>query len=220
MRIFTALLNLLFPPKCVFCKKLLHSTEFDWCDNCTEALPYTEFERKLSGDYFDYCIAPLYYKGAARDSLIRFKFRNAPIYAEAFGKMLSECIKEHSRSIPDFDIITWVPLSAKRKKQRGYDQAELLAKATAAQLERSAAEVLIKPLDCRPQSELSGASDRRANIDGAFDIIDSDFVKNKVILLIDDIITTGATLSECAKILREAGASKVICACMCMRESE
>ena len=226
MKFVTAILDLFFPPKCVFCRKILHGAEQDWCEVCTESLPYTEFGSVLEGDYFDFCVAPLYYKDAARKSLLSFKFRNAPIYAEAFGKMLAECIKEHpalwtsdgTTPKPIYDIITWVPLSIKRKRTRGYDQALLLAMATALALDDVAVETLEKLQDVQPQSDLGSAADRRANIDGAYEVIDEELIKDKCILLIDDIITTGSTLSECAKILLDAGASRVICACMCRGE--
>ena len=229
MKIITAILDLFFPPKCIFCRKILHGTEIDWCELCTESLPYTEYGSVLEGDYFDFCIAPLYYKGAPRKALLRFKFRNAPIYAEAFGKMLAECIKEHPAlwisddssykpRRPIYDMISWVPLSAKRKRSRGYDQAFLLAMSTALALDDVAVETLKKTQDVQPQSDLSSAPDRRANIDGAYEIVDSELVKDKCILLIDDIVTTGSTLSECAKMLLDAGASRIICAAMCKVE--
>ena len=217
MNLFNKILDLFFPRKCVFCKKILHTAELGWCETCTESLPYTEFGSKIEGDYFDFCIAPLYYKDIPRDALLSYKFKNAPIYADYFGKMLADCIEEHP-DMEDYDIITWVPLSQKRKRQRGYDQAELLALATAKQLNNVTVEVLEKALDVKPQSEISDAADRRANIDGAYDVIDSSLVKDKSVLLIDDIVTTGSTLSECAKVLLEAGAQRVVCATMCRGE--
>jgi ComF family protein len=188
-------------------------------------LPYTEFASKAEGDYYDFCIAPLYYRDVVRKALLQFKFKNAPIYADALGRMLAEIIKEHPDLwIPDssprrsvYDIITWVPLSVKRKRSRGYDQALLLAMATALKLDDVAVEILRKPIDVQPQSDLGGEAERRANIDGAFEIVDPDLVEGKCILLIDDIVTTGSTLSECAKVLLDAGASRVICATIAMK---
>ena len=223
MGFFDSILDLLFPPKCVFCRKILHGAESDWCEKCVETLPYTEFGSRLEGEYFDFCIAPLYYKDEARKSLMRYKFQNAPIISDAFGKLLAECITEHPdlwttddfKLRPIYDIITWVPLSRKREKIRGYDQAELLALATASALSDKAVKVLEKILDVGPQSELGDAADRRANVDGAYEVIDPDLVDGKCVLIIDDIITTGSTLSECAKMMLEAGASRVIGATMC-----
>jgi len=217
MKALNSLLDLFFPRKCVFCRKILHSAELGWCEVCTESLPYTEFGSKLEGDYFDFCIAPLFYKDIPREALLSFKFRNALINADSLGKMLAECIMEHP-DMTEYDIITWVPLSQKRKSARGYDQAEQLAKATAKQLNNEAVLVLEKSIDVKPQSEISDRADRRANIDGAYDVIDPCLVTDKCVLLIDDIVTTGSTLSECAKMLIEAGARRVVCATMCRGE--
>jgi ComF family protein len=226
MSVVPKILDLFFPRKCVFCRKILHSKESDWCEKCTETLPYTEYCSFIEGAYFDFCITPLYYKGEVREAMRRYKFRNAPIYAEAFGSMLAGCIKEFPDlwvtdalvPRPIYDIITWVPLSKKRIKTRGYDQAELLAEATAANLNDTATVTLEKSSDVRPQSELGDAKERRANIDGAYDVINPALIEEKCILLIDDIITTGSTLSECAKVLIDEGASRVICACMCRKD--
>ena len=228
MKLFSTLLDLFFPRKCVFCGKILQKNEDDRCEICTESLPYTGFDEKLEGNYFDFCIAPLYYKDVVRNSMLKYKFQNAPIYADAFGRLLAETIVEHPGlwidSKPVFDIITWVPLSEKRKKDRGYDQAELLVNATAKAMNAiqqstfSTQKILIKTLDVKPQSDIINDADRRINIEGAYEVPDTGLIISKCILLIDDIITTGSTLEECSKTLLEAGASRIICATMCRRE--
>ena len=216
MGILIAFLDLLFPPKCIFCARVLHRAEGSVCERCIESLPYTDYGGRQDGDYFDFCISALYYKDTVRKSLLRYKFRNTPTYADAYGKMLAECIKEH----PDaqYDLISWVPLSSKRKRSRGYDQAMLLAYATALNLDSIAVETLKKTHDVGAQSDLSGIKERRENISGAYEAADPELIEGKCILLIDDIITTAATLSECAKILLEAGASRIICATLARGE--
>jgi len=216
MGFFSSLLDLLFPPKCVFCGRILHDKEDALCDKCVESLPYTLNGGKQEGDYYDYCISPLYYRGAVRRSLLRFKFRGASGYAGAYGKLIADCIREH----PDigYDIISWVPLSHKRERSRGYDQAMLLALATALELESVAVETLKKPHDVRAQSELGGAAERRINISGAYIAADPELIEGKCVLLIDDIVTTGSTLDECASVLLSAGAERVICASLARGE--
>ena len=216
MGIISPFLDLLFPPKCIFCAKVLHKAEDSLCEKCIESLPYTDYGGKQEGEYFDYCISALYYKDSVRKSLLRFKFRNAALYANTYGMMLAECISGH----PDiqYDLISWVPLSLKRKRTRGYDQAMLLAYATALNLGAVAVETLAKQLDVQAQSDLSAIAERRANISGAYQAIDEELIDGKCILLIDDIITTASTLSECAKVLLEAGASRVICATLARGE--
>jgi len=216
MSIISAFIDLLFPPKCIFCARVLHRAESSICEKCVESLPYTDYGGKQPGDYFDYCVSALHYKDAVRKSLLRYKFRNAPSYADAYGKMLAECIIEQ----PDlkYDHISWVPLSSTRKRSRGYDQAMLLAFATALNLDTIAVETLKKTQDVQAQSDLSSIADRRTNISGAYEATDTELIEGKSILLIDDIITTASTLSECAKVLLDAGASSVICATLARGE--
>jgi len=217
MGFFSSILDLLFPPKCVFCRKVLSKGDDDgWCDKCTEALPYTADLGRQVGDYYDFCVSPLYYRGAVRKSVLRFKFSGAAVNAEVYGKFLADCI----RQCPDaqYDLISWVPLSPKRKRKRGYDQAMLLALATALELEDVAVETLIKTIDVQAQAELGGKDERSANISGAYEVADAELISDKRVLLIDDVITTGSTLSECAKILLDGGASGVICAVLARGE--
>jgi len=216
MSFFSSLLDLLFPPKCVFCGKILARGVEDWCDNCTETLPYTLDGGVQEGEYFDFCISPLYYKGVVRKSIQRFKFGGASAYADAYGKLLADCIREHPGI--GYDLISWVPLSSKRKRSRGYDQAMLLALATALELNDVAAETLKKPKDVRAQSELSDRAERSANISGAYEVADQELIEGKCILLVDDIVTTGSTLSECARVLMLSGASRVVCAALARGE--
>ena len=221
MNIFSKVLDLLFPPKCVFCSKVLNKGDEGWCDRCTEGLPYTDNFGRQDGDVFDFCVSPLYYTGAVRSSLLRYKFRNASYYADTYGKVLAECIRKLRDSNGfgfGYDVISWVPLSKKRERKRGYDQARLLAEATAAELKDAAVETLKKVIDVQPQSELGDKVERSANIGGAYASSYSEVVAGKRILLIDDIVTTGSTFDECARVLLSAGASRVICATLARGE--
>ena len=216
MSFFTPVLDLLFPPKCVFCGRILHSKEDYWCEKCVESLPFTLDCGRQDGVCYDFCISPLHYRGVVRRSILRYKFRGASGYADAYGKMLAQCIREYPGA--KYDMISWVPLSSKRKRTRGYDQAMLLALATALELNDVAAETLVKRQDVRAQSELGGAAERRENISGAYEAADPELVGGKCVLLIDDIITTGSTLDECASVLLKAGADRVVCAALAKGE--
>jgi len=216
MGFLSSLLDLLFPPKCVFCGRILHDKEDQCCERCIESLPYTLNGGRQDGVYYDYCVSPLYYKGAVRKSILRYKFNGASGYADTYGKILADCI----RGNPDlgYDLISWVPLSSKRKRERGYDQAMLLALATALELGEVAVETLRKTRDVRAQSELGGAAERRENISGAYEAVDPELISGKCVLLIDDIVTTGSTLNECAGAVLSAGAAKVVCAALARGE--
>lgn len=150
-----------------------------------------------------------YYKEDVMKSIRRFKFRSFRNYARSYGNFLAERIaREYSG---DFDFITWVPVSRLRKLSRGYDQSRLLAEAAAEVLGLMAAPLLKKIRHTPPQSGISGAAQRRANVLGAYRATAPQTIQGKRILLVDDVITTGATVSECARILLTAGAKEVIC---------
>ena len=114
---------------------------------------------------------------------------------------------------PDgFDCITWVPVSRLRKFRRGYDQVELLAKAVGQELGMEPVPLLKKVRNNRQQSRITGSAERRANVLGVYRITDPEAVRSKRIVLLDDILTTGATAGECARVLLTAGAKEVHCA--------
>jgi len=214
---FSGFLDIMFPPRCTFCRKFLKSGEKCLCGNCEKELPYANGEKR-KGDFFTVCVSPLYYRDSVRDSILRFKFKNATNYTTCYGRMLADCIAKSLSG--QYDYITWVPLSKKRLKKRGYDQAMLLAMATALELGEVALELLKKTIDIPAQSGLGAHEKRRANVSGAFEVIDPELVRDKRILLIDDIITTGSTLSECARMLLMAGAESVVCAALAAAEKD
>lgn len=210
MGLMGALLDLLYPPRCVFCQKLLKKGERSVCEKCLRELPYTRNGGEQSGDFFSVCVAPLYYTGDVRESLLRYKFKEATGYAQTYGALVAGCVRENLAG--RYDLISWVPLSRKRYKERGYDQAMLLAMAAALELGDVAVSTLEKHRDVARQSAMGSAEKRRANISGVYRAVDPELIKDRRILLIDDIVTTGATLSECARTLLQSGAKEVMCA--------
>ncbi len=210
MGTFRNLLDILFPPRCVFCRKILPTSRRSVCDACLDKLPFTGSHSSQKGDFFSVCVSPLYYEDEVRESILRFKFKEATGYASTYGLLLADCIR---RELPGhYDLISWVPLSRGRYKERGYDQAMLLACAAALELEDVAVSTLEKTAEVARQSRMGSPEKRRANIMGAYSVPDKELVEGKRILLIDDIITTGSTLSECARTLKTAGAKEVLCA--------
>ena len=209
MRLVHWLLGVLFPPKCVLCGKILGKEELDLCRTCREEAP--EFlNRKRRGQFLDSFAAVWYYEGNVRRSLLRFKFGGARNYAAAYGRLLAMRIQNQ---YPDgFDVLTWIPVSRLRKLRRGYDQVELLAKAVGTELGLSPVATLKKIRNNRPQSRMKDPAARKANVLGAYRLTDSAEVRGKRVLLLDDILTTGATAGECARMLRMAGAKEVHCA--------
>lgn len=209
MRGLTKLLDLLFPPKCPFCGRVLDGVGI--CPKCEKELPWTQDAEALREDVGDLCCAaPLWYEDLARDGILRFKFQGASAAAEPLGEILARCAAEHLSG--RFDIVTWVPLSRKRLRKRGYDQVELLARAACRLWNTEPVRLLNKPVDNPPQSGLTEAAARRANVLGVFEVVDPKLVSGRRILLVDDVCTTGATLIECVRELKAAGAAEVVCA--------
>lgn len=203
------LARLLFPPKCVLCGKLLDDQETDLCHGCRTDAP--EFSNaKIKFSFVAGWTAVWYYKDAVRESLLRYKFYNRRAYADIYGRLLA--MKLQNAGMDDFDILTWVPVGFLRRLKRGYDQDELLAKAVARELGVVPTRTLKKVRNTPPQSGISDTARRRANVLNAYRAVEPQEIVGKRILLLDDIITTGATVSECARVLLTAGASEVRCA--------
>lgn len=202
------LMSYLFPPKCILCKKILADNETDICHHCRVNAP-DAIRLKKSIAFVAEWTAVWYYKGNVRESLLRYKFYNARNYAPAYGRLLAMKILQSNMH---FDILTWVPISRRRKLRRGYDQVALIAQEVGKELNISPIPTLKKTRHAPPQSSISDESARRANILSAYRTLDPDSIRDKRILILDDIITTGSTISECAKTLLISGASEVICA--------
>ncbi|HIQ76886.1 MAG TPA: ComF family protein [Candidatus Faecousia excrementipullorum] len=200
---------LLFPPKCVLCGKLLGKEETDLCHTCRVEAP--EFPRaKISFSFLAGWTAVWYYSGYVRTSLLRYKFCNVRSHAQCYGRLLAMKLLTQGWDRPD--ILTWIPISARRKSRRGFDQVELIGRVVARELELPLTPALKKIRHTPPQSRISGAAARRANVLGAYQAVNPEAIRGKTIWLLDDILTTGATASEAARTLLTAGAKQVYCA--------
>lgn len=199
------IIRLLFPDKCLLCGKLLPSPDIYLCDHCVAHTPEA-LKQKQKIPFLSGAFALWYYEDDVRKSILRFKFRRRPGYARGYGAILASKLPGITEK---YDLIAWVPVSKLRKLKRGYDQVELIAHTFCKELQVTPASCLKKIRHNPPQSSIASAAQRRANVLGAYKVPNPDFVKGKRILLLDDIITTGATISECAKTLMAAGAKEV-----------
>lgn len=202
-----AWLNALFyPEKCIFCGKVLDENETDLCRNCRKTAP--EFPgSKIKLSFLAQWTGLWYYKENVRQSLLRYKFYGRRSYAAVYGRLLA--MKLQSTDNTQWDVLSWVPISRLRRWGRGFDQSQLLAEAVSRELGVPAVQTLRKVRNTRPQSGLGTAAHRRANVLGAYEAVDSANWSGKRILLLDDVVTTGATASECAKTLLLAGAKEI-----------
>lgn len=205
------ILDFFFPRRCPFCgavagKELL-------CNKCLRSLPFTG-EHAVREGTFGRCAAPLYYEDRVREAILQFKFKAKLGGMSCFGMLMAECAAEHYSGA--FDAITWVPVSKKRLKKRGFDQTRYLTGSMCVDWHVAPIETLRKVTDNPPQSTLETEEQRRANVLGVYEAVNAEQFRGKRLLLVDDILTTGATLSECVRVLKEAGAGEVMCLTLAM----
>lgn len=205
---FASLLRLLYPPKCPFCRKLSPGDAPALCKSCRTLLPWTE--GVFRGHGFSRGVYTLHYKDAVRESLLRYKFQGCSAYAAVYGELLAETVAE--RLSGAFDLVSYVPVSRRTRRVRGYDQAQLLAQSVAAVYGVEAVPTLRKIRNNRRQSTLRDAKARIENVRDVYAAVAPENFAGKRVLLIDDIVTTGATLSAAALTLQAAGAADVVCA--------
>ena len=207
MKLIDTLLDLLYPPRCPFCHRFLDG-EMRVCSRCERSLPYMPaggLDRTFEN--LDECFSVLRYEGDVRKSLHRSKFGGVSAYAGCYAKLLAECIED---SAIYADVVTWTPLSARRLRERGYDQARLLAEGAAEYMETPCLPLLKKRRHNAAQSGTKSADERRRNVRGVYAYAGNTPLDGMTVLLVDDIVTTGATLDECAGVLRKAGAAEIL----------
>lgn len=205
----TKLLALFFPTRCIFCKSLTDGVFI--CPKCQGTVPWNlDDNREKKGEFFTQCVAPLRYRGDVITSFHRYKFSGYQSYAKQYAVLMAQCITDRLEMSPDF--ITWAPISPSRRRRRGYDQSQLLARELGRILQCPVRSTLIKSRHTPAQSALVHPHERRANALGAYQLNSKISVAGCRILLIDDIITSGSTLSECARILQTHGALEISCA--------
>lgn len=201
-------LDKLYPNRCVFCgREEVFDESFLVCPRCQKELPYTpEHDSFDGGRYIEYLISPLYYKDLVRSCIVRYKFYNKKLYHYTLATIISMQL-EKIDEIRNADYILPVPLSKKRLKQRGYNQSALIAKDLSDMLGiKFDEDILIRLRHTKRQSKLN-FTQKQVNVLGAFACTQS--LKGKSVILVDDLYTTGATINECAKMLKQVGCSKV-----------
>ena len=201
-------MDLIFPPKCPFCRKILYHAGI--CADCQESLPWLDERENLIKDPDGFsCAGALRYESAVREALLRLKFEGAIEIADPLGVILAQAAAEIFYS--EFDIITWIPVSAERKAKRGYDQSKLLAESMCRVWGVKPVCLLKKIRNNPAQSALPGEKPelRESNVRGVYEIMPGAEITGKRVLLIDDIRTTGATLREARRVLMTNGAASV-----------
>ena len=203
------LLDFFFPRRCPFCGRVAGKELL--CAKCQQELPRCD---KVRTGTFGECAAPLYYEGRVRDAILDFKFKRRIEHLSAYGMLMAA--KAAEVYADRFDAVTWVPVSKKRLKKRGFDQARMLCASLCVDWHVAPQETLRKVVDNPPQSGIDDPAARRANVLGAYEPVEPENIAGKRFLLVDDICTTGATLTECVRVLKAAGAADVVCLTLAM----
>lgn len=207
-RIYRLAIDWLYPNRCPCCDCFI-DYDADFCAECSaEIKPY---DGNYEIRYADRFVAACVYEGIVEGAVLRFKKTDCGNSYYAFAYRIAEKLRSCGLS-GDIDLIVPIPLTKKKLNERGYNQTELMAKELRFMLDVPYENVLIKKRDTGEQKSLH-ASERRENLKGVFAVSPkASNIAGKRILLIDDVCTTGSTLSEASKVLREAGAKTIIAA--------
>lgn len=197
-----AILGLIFRDEylCLFCKEVKDKKLRYICEDCYEFLEFRSEEIYIEGYEFVYCV--LEYNKIIREHLSSYKYRNNPYYYKVFGDIMEDEIRDEEW-IRSIDYIIPVPLHRAKKARRGFNQSELLGEYLSEKLGiEILTDVLYKNRKTKSQQGLKG-NERRKNLLGAFSLKNEEKLKGKNLLIVDDVLTTGATLVEISKLFGE-----------------
>ena len=216
------LVHIIFPRRCAYCGKVIEYSRM-MCKKCESEVPRISgvicpkcgrekdnCNCKGAENYFDSIAAPFYFEGCVRHGIHVFKFRNGFRNYEAYSLEMADTVRQRFSDV-DFDFITEIPMTRKSIKKRGYNQSSYLAKGISESLGiEYKTDVISKIYETKKQHNI-GYILRKGNLTGVFDVKNPSKVKDKTILLCDDISTTGETFNECAKMLWLYGAKEIYC---------
>ncbi|MBD3306511.1 ComF family protein [candidate division KSB3 bacterium] len=164
---------------------------------------------RTSPPFFDFAFAPAHYDGVLKEAILQFKFHQKPGLGRPLAHLLLGQIPP-DLALQDYEVILPVPLHKSRQKQRGYNQAAILARHLARPYHLELMpHNLIRTRDTHAQSLLQGSQERQTNVKNAFHLRSPEAIRDRRVILVDDVLTTGATVNECAKTLKNAGARTV-----------
>lgn len=202
-------LNLIYPPICGICGKLNSNFLCNKCQKKLESQAKFKIEKNSNTNYyFEEHLYIFEYQGMIRKVILNYKFNDKSyLYKTIVNFLLKN--EKYFQILQFYDTIIPVPISKKRRKERGYNQSELIAKEIAKNIQKEYnKQCLFKTKNITEQSKLN-REERQKNIQGVYKLYNPQKIQNKKILLIDDIYTTGSTVNECSKILIQAQPKKI-----------
>lgn len=209
-KLWIAWLDLVYPPKCPACRGPVDE-QGAWCARCLHVIsrqPLAAAVQARQLRALDDCLILYEYAYGLKRLLHDMKFRRDERQVAALGWLLTKALT--GKTLPAYERVVPVPLAAGRLKERGYNQTERIFGpwCQAAFPGAWRTDLLVRRRDTLPQWELS-LTERRRNVKGAFSVTRLQEVKDRHILLVDDIFTSGATMDACAQALKRAGAVRV-----------
>lgn len=216
-------LDLIFPNRCPLCGEVIN-WKYEYCQGCFEELPYTgeEFCRGCGNissscichrneNLFSRCYAAFYYLDSAKGGVVYLKNTKNDVFPRLFAEKIRSDIESDSYKFKA-DCIVPVPMSKTKLRKRGFNQAEVLADALGKQLNIPiCSDALVKSISFVAQHKLSAAR-RKSNASHLYSVGKNIDIKDKTVIIVDDVMTTGSTINSCAEILLEMGAEKIIAA--------
>lgn len=223
--ILQQILNLIYPSNCINCNTSLKFYENYVCDLCLNKIEFIEKSCIICGKplnaseikcgeclvdlpIFKKAISIANYNGIIKNIIIAFKYKKREGISKIIEKIIFQYLEKNYFFNKNIDLIIPVPLHKSRLKQRGFNQSEILAKIIKKKYSFKIEKSLIRIKKTRPQVELN-IKERKDNIKNAFILKIPEKIKDKNILLIDDVYTTGSTIKECSKVLQKAKAKTI-----------
>ena len=212
-----------FPKRCEICGSVICLDEVR-CEAC-ESLKYIDdpvclkcgcskencvCKKQNRETEYKAVIAPFYYGGSVANGILNLKMNEMPKLAQAHGREIAGAVKKHYGDL-DFDFVTFVPMYKNDEAARGFNQARLLAEIVSEECGIPLRDVLIKKRKTKMQKRQS-AADRFVNMYGVFELAENEDINGANVLLIDDVKTSGSTLTSVALTLKAYGAKSVCCA--------
>lgn len=205
------LLDFCFPPRCIVCRAPLERQSDALCPGCQLLLRRAGEEDVRTGLHFRSCRFPFFYTDRFKSSFHRYKFQGCWHYSHYYGRWMWECLREREPDWQRFSCVTWVPLSLRRYLRRGYNQSARLAREVSRLSGLPCRPLLRKKRHTPAQSGTERAAERWDNVRGVYALRRGGRPEGQSILLVDDIITTGATLESACSVLENAGAAEICC---------
>lgn len=231
--LINSLVDIIYPPTCIICKdKLKDLSSVDnivciecwdkikrnlppFCYRCGKHLNFSNFAKNICSScirkqfYFDRAFSPCVYEGTIKELIHVFKYKSKDYLGFTLAKLMIEFIKEYNLPIDLMDLIVPIPLHKTRLREREFNQAQILSNYIALEFNKTISnDTLKRSRYTKTQTELKD-DERFLNVKESFLVTKDEVIKDRNILLVDDVLTTGATASWAAYALKKAGANIV-----------